>query len=58
MAIRYVSTTGCACRKTDYAPELNLSLGKAITDPVGSSFFGSTPLKICNNTGTDGDVNV
>jgi hypothetical protein len=36
----------------------NLSLGKGITDPKGKSFFGSTPLKICNNTGTDGAVYV
>ena len=50
--------TGASMAPPGTVSSTNLSLGKTITDPVGSSFFGSTPLKICNNTGTDGDVNV
>jgi hypothetical protein len=67
MAIRYVSTmhlqenrprTGDAGLPPGTVSSTNLSFGKGITDPEGKSFFGSTPFKICNNTGTDGAVYV
>jgi hypothetical protein len=48
--------TGAPALPPGTVSSTNLFLGKEITDPEGKSLLGSTPFKICNNTGTDGGV--